>query len=158
MATRSTIALEFADGTVQSVYCHWDGYLENNGKLLMQHYMDPFKVRELIDLGSLSSLAPEIGVKHQFDNPHPYKSVEWQAWHDAHKNQCTFYGRDRGEDDVTSIKFANFLDYVQNLNGEEYDYILRKVGNDSLWFVRHADTEGQWIPLQKAITAQETEE
>ena len=40
MATRSTIALEFADGTVQQVYCHWDGYLDYNGKLLAEHYTD----------------------------------------------------------------------------------------------------------------------
>ena len=27
MATRSTIALEFADGSVGQVYCHWDGQI-----------------------------------------------------------------------------------------------------------------------------------
>jgi hypothetical protein len=43
MGTRSTIALEFADGTVEQVYCHWDGYLSNNGKILQAHYMDPFE-------------------------------------------------------------------------------------------------------------------
>ncbi len=37
MATRSTIALEFADGTVEQVYCHWDGYLDHNGALLRDH-------------------------------------------------------------------------------------------------------------------------
>ena len=26
MATRSRIAIELSDGTVKSVYCHWDGY------------------------------------------------------------------------------------------------------------------------------------
>ena len=56
MGTRSTIALEFADGTVEQVYCHWDGYLSNNGQILAQHYMDPFKVRDLVALGGFSSL------------------------------------------------------------------------------------------------------
>ena len=32
MGTRSTIALEFADGTVGQVYCHWDGYLSKIGR------------------------------------------------------------------------------------------------------------------------------
>ena len=67
MGTRSTIALEFADGTVQQVYCHWDGYLEHNGKILQEHYSDPFKLRELIDLGDMSSLAPNIGTQHSFE-------------------------------------------------------------------------------------------
>lgn len=61
MGTRSTIALEFADGTVEQVYCHWDGYLSHNGRILAEHYMDPFKLRDLIDQGDLSSLGPNIG-------------------------------------------------------------------------------------------------
>lgn len=90
MGTRSTIALEFADGTVQSVYCHWDGYLSNNGVILRDHWSDPFKLRELIDLGNLSQLAPEIGVKHEFDNPYTYNSTEWHEFNDTYKNQCFF--------------------------------------------------------------------
>ena len=66
MGTRSTIALEYADGTVQQVYCHWDGYLSNNGMILQEHYSDPFKVRQLIDLGDISSLRPEVGAPHPF--------------------------------------------------------------------------------------------
>ena len=69
MATRSTIALEYADGTVDQIYCHWDGYLDNNGNILREHYMDPFKVQRLMDLGDLSSLGPNIGAKHDFDCP-----------------------------------------------------------------------------------------
>ena len=66
MGTRSTIALEYADGTVEQVYCHWDGYLEHNGVLLSKHYSNPFILRELIDLGDVSSLKPTIGTKHAF--------------------------------------------------------------------------------------------
>jgi len=64
MATRSTIALEFADGTIGQVYCHWDGYLAHNGKMLLEYYSNPFIMRDLIDLGDLSSLRPQIGTKH----------------------------------------------------------------------------------------------
>lgn len=38
MSTRSTIAYENADGTIKKVYCHYDGYLEHNGKILAEHY------------------------------------------------------------------------------------------------------------------------
>ena len=31
MATRSTISIQKNDGTIRSVYCHWDGYCEHNG-------------------------------------------------------------------------------------------------------------------------------
>ena len=56
MSTRSTIALEFADGTVQQVYCHFDGYLSGVGAELRSDYSDPFELRELINGGDMSSI------------------------------------------------------------------------------------------------------
>ncbi len=56
MATRSTIALEFADGTVQQVYCHWDGYLSGVGAELVSDYSDPFELAELIAGGDMSTI------------------------------------------------------------------------------------------------------
>jgi len=136
MATRSTIALEFADGTVQQVYCHWDGYLEHNGKILAEHYSDPFKLRDLIDLGGLSSLRAEIGDKHafsQFDLP----KEEVEAFVKRTENMCTFYARDRGEK-LSAHKFVDSQDYLAHHLYEEYEYILRKDGN---WYVKQHDNE-----------------
>jgi hypothetical protein len=130
MATRSTIALEFANGVVGQIYCHWDGYLEHNGKILQESYQDPFKVRELIDLGALSSLHANIGEKHDFDT--------------RYTEGCTFYGRDRGETGVGATYFDNFDQYVREHQYEEYDYILR---TDGLWYVcDHENTRG-YVPL-----------
>jgi hypothetical protein len=122
MATRSTIALEFADGTVQQVYCHWDGYLENNGQILLRHYSDPFKLQRLIDLGAISSLAPDIGDQHSFDDRAACEGV------------TTFYARDRGEELHVS-KFKDYADYRKNASFEEYNYILRNVNGKATWFV-----------------------
>ena len=132
MATRSTIALEFADNTVGQIYCHWDGYLENNGKILLENYTDPFKLQKLIDLGDLSSLAPEIGEKHEFDCPHKYDTPEYLAWMEAKEKMCTFYGRDRGEEGTQAKYFSDFADYKKNHQCEEFEYILRTDGN---WYV-----------------------
>ena len=110
MATRSTIALEFADGTVQQVYCHWDGYLENNGQLLRDHYSDPFVLRDLLDLGAISSLRPTIGVQHSFsrlDSDMPEDEYER-----LYGDMCTFYARDRGENVTSAKKFKDFEDYL----------------------------------------------
>lgn len=140
MATRGTIALEFADGTVQSVYCHYDNYLEGTGKILQEHYMDPFKVRQLIDLGDLSSLGADIGEKHDFDS------------HNSWGNMCLFYGRDRGETGVEAQKYASLKDYLNDHEGEEYDYIMRIVAGQSMWFVRFDD---EWISLSEALLLEE---
>jgi hypothetical protein len=131
MATRSTIALEFADGTVQQVYCHWDGYLSNNGKLLLENYSNPFTLRELIDLGDISSLRTEVGEKHDFsrlDSSMPADEYETKFGH-----MTTFYGRDRGEQGTGAKKFADFADYKENFCHEEYAYILR---TDGQWYVK----------------------
>jgi hypothetical protein len=155
MATRSTIALEFADGTVQQVYCHWDGYLDNNGKILFENYADAFKLRELIDLGDLSSLGSEVGVKRPFDNPGKYGSPEYTAFQELYANQCCFYARDRGETGTDAKKFKNFADYVANHQYEEYEYILRNVNGTATWFV--AEHSNTYVPLVEALaTVEET--
>ncbi len=120
MATRSTIALEYADGTVDQIYCHWDGYLDNNGKILIQHYQNPFKLQQVMDLGDLSSLDGNVGEEHSFDD------------RSACEGQCTFYGRDRGETGTEAKRFQDFEDYKANHQYEEYEYILRR---DGYWYV-----------------------
>ena len=66
MATRSNIGILNEDGTVDYIYCHFDGYLQWNGRILNEHYDSEAAVRDLIALGDLSSLAPELGEKQEF--------------------------------------------------------------------------------------------
>lgn len=115
MATRSTIALEMADGKVLQIYCHWDGYLEHNGKILLMSYSNPAKLEELVSRGDLSSLDNTI-------------------------DQCSFYEQTKNEKFPASQKlefparrFSSFDDYWNNSMSEEFDYILRKNGE---WYVR----------------------
>ena len=148
MATRSTIAIEYADGTVGQVYCHWDGYLAHNGQILLKHYSNPFILRDLIDLGDLSSLRPTIGTKHafsQFDLP----KDEAEAFVNLTRDMCTFYGRDRGETGTSAKKFASYEDYLLNHQYEEYDYILRNDNGVAVWFV--CDHDGAYVTLESAI-------
>ena len=160
MATRSTIALEYADGTVDKVYCHWDGYLDNNGKILFENYQDPFKVRDLIDQGGISSLGPNIGTAHPFsefgikkEDPDfdaliaLYEKSKAEGW-------TTFYARDRGED-LTKHTFSNFDAYKANHQYEEYEYILRQVDGKAVWFV--ADHSDRYEKLGEAIERLYTE-
>ena len=50
MGTRSRIAIE-KDGKVKSMYCHWDGYLEYNGKMLFDYYNSEEKAEALVNNG-----------------------------------------------------------------------------------------------------------
>ena len=38
MATRSNIGIVNEDDSITAIYCHWDGYPEHNGKILLNHY------------------------------------------------------------------------------------------------------------------------
>ena len=106
MGTRSTIAIEFADNSVSQIYCHWDGYLENNGAILAEHYMDPFVVRELVDLGDFSSLRDTV------------EETKEGAY------------SERGED-CTARRYMDVTEYFAECQQEEYDYILRQVEGEA---------------------------
>jgi hypothetical protein len=150
MGTRSTIALEFADGTVEQVYCHWDGYLDHNGAILAEHYSDPYKLRDLIDMGDMSSLGKVIGKQHPFgpnyNETDPVKKAAIQKKIDeaSKAGYCTFYARDRGETGVSAKKFVDFQDYLAHHQYEEYEYILRKDGN---WYVKCHDAAYELLIL-----------
>ena len=115
MATRSRIGIENENGTVSSIYCHWDGYPEHNGKLLKEHYTDRSKVEQLIALGDISSLGEEVAPtgEHTFDKPQPGVTVA--------------YHRDRGEDFQAARVDKNPESYFTS-DIEEYGYLFTKNG------------------------------
>ena len=125
MGTRSTIAIEFADNSVSQIYCHWDGYLENNGVILSQSYMDPFKVRSLIDLGDFSSLR------------------------DTLEETAEGAYSQRGED-CAARRYKDSDEYFDCCQQEEYDYILRNFEGKATWFVRCYATDGVWCTIPEA--------
>ena len=117
MATRSRIAIEREGGSVESIYCHWDGYPSNNGVLLLENYTDRKKVEELIALGDISSLGEEVEPMDEW--PHPYDSPE--------KGVTVAYHRDRGEE-KNDPKHHRDLDHFVRSDVEEYGYLFTKEG------------------------------
>ena len=121
MGTRSRIGVMHGDNC-KSVYCHWDGYVDHNGRILLQHY-DSSKANHLVALGDLSSLRPDVfvaeGVEHSFEKPA--------------EDICIFYGRDRGETGVDYKVDATFEDFLKACNDcdAEYYYIMK----DGVWYV-----------------------
>ena len=146
MGTRGRVGVMHGD-KCKSVYVHWDSYLDGVGRILLEHY-DSSKANHLVALGDLSSLHPNIGEKHDFDD------------RAAGDNQCTFYGRDRketGTEFKTDSTFEAFLERVDGCCGE-WDYVMR----DGVWYVGNMyerDTKfyKQLVPLAEALeTVKET--
>lgn len=123
MSTRSTIAILKLDGSIDSVYCHSDGYLSYNGIMLARHYQKTEKVKKLIGFGDLSSLDQNvevsIGTEHSFDS--------------RAAGVTTFYGRDRGETGIEARPHANLEKYMTDGDFQQYDYIFDEAKES--WFL-----------------------
>ena len=121
MGTRSLIGKRLPDGQVRHIYVHWDGYPSHNGAILQEHYQDETKIDALLDEGAASSLAPEIGEAHDFD--------------DRPDNWCTFYARDRGEEkedcEAQTLSYEDYLGNKSQWGGAEYLYLY----DDGKWNV-----------------------
>ena len=97
MATRSRIGLELSDGSILSVYCHWDGYPEFNGVKLQEHFNSYDAAAELIDGGDVSALWTNEGWNKEYladreDYAYLFKDGEWvcydtKSWSETYQQQ-----------------------------------------------------------------------
>ena len=122
MSTNSRIGIEQEDGTVKSIYCHWDGYPSYNGFILNGFYQDRKKVESLISLGDISVLGKKVDpipeLVHSFDKPQADVTVA--------------YGRDRKEEG-TEPRIDESVDAYLASDVEEYGYLFTKEGK-WVWF------------------------
>jgi hypothetical protein len=95
MSTRSGIVRKTDTGW-EGIYCHFDGYLSNNGRILNEFYSDPDKVEELIALGDISGLDETVETT--------------EAYH-----------RDRDEDRHSSTG-ATLEEVISQIDGEYFYY------------------------------------
>lgn len=119
MGTRSTIWVKKEENDkefYEGIYCHWDGYLDYNGKILFENYNNKDKIIELINLGDISSLAKNI-------NP---KEGEIHNFEKKQENVVVAYHRDRGEQ-KNIFKTNNLNDLEQ----EEFNYLFQ----DNEWYL-----------------------
>ena len=130
MGTRSTIGIENGDGTTTYIYCHHDGYLDYNGRMLIEHYNTQERVEALVALGGLSSLNEEISV-------------------------CVAYHRDSGEEfrqEKISSSYYN-IQSMGNAHWADFVYLWK----DGEWFYqrfRYIDGEffaSEWRNLKEAV-------
>ena len=104
MATRGRIGIELKDGSILSIYSHWDNYPEFNGVKLVEHFNSYKKASDLIDGGDISCLWTNAGWNNEtlpVTGPLYYSS--------------------RG--DVTEPRLDQTLDEYLS-NGEEYAYLF----------------------------------
>lgn len=146
MGTRSFIIVANPKGDFTGSYCHWDGYPSHNGKLLLEHYSTKGKARELVRLGSLSSL--DVRAKPINPAAHSFNSKE--------EGTTVAYHRDRGEAwDAVKPVIADTLSEIVHWADQcwcEYVYLFWN-GHWSYNTIDNARENKPWEPLTQENTA-----
>lgn len=67
MSTRSLIGIQNQNLSIQYIYCHFDGHLSKNGKILLENYLEG-NLREVLNEGDISGLSNvPSGCEHYYD-------------------------------------------------------------------------------------------
>ena len=137
MATRSNIAIVNQDKSISSIYCHWDGYPEYVGKMLLNHYTTVDIVTELLNLGNLSNLDKNVNPTdiHTFDKPQD--------------GVCIAYGRERGEKDQEAIVFEDLGEFEDSASNSWADY--QYLFDNGKWSYRNVNNTLGWRELTPAV-------
>ena len=124
MSTRSNIAIQRRNKQVEVIYCHCDGDLSHNGKMLLEHYTDLDKINSLIELGNISFLHKYI---------EPIETDKEHSFYNPQKEVVVAYGRDRNEEEQQKRVYKDIGDYLDNIGWDiEYAYIYKEEENQ--WY------------------------
>ena len=108
MGTRSRIGIQLQDNSVLSVYCHYDGYPEFNGRVLRDNYDTVEKVRQLIDGGDMSCTWTNAGWNNE-------TLPESGPLHYTARGESLESNAPRYDESI--------FDFLDKKNNEEYAYI-----------------------------------
>lgn len=106
MSTRSTIAIENANGTIKKVYCHFDGYISHNGKILAEQYSNPADWRGLCYGKDIRGFDMNDGIA----TPQRYEREE--------------------DEPMFPDEYPDYASYVASIDHlfHEFNYLMRKDG------------------------------
>lgn len=115
MSTRSMIGKMAPDGSVEAIYCHFDGYPEGVGRTLIDYYCGS-SVDELISLGDVSSLG-----RKPISAPELWSRDSWTLG-----GTMTPAYRDRGEIGCEARTYSDDEAYVRAMpdRGAEWAYLF----------------------------------
>lgn len=142
MGTRSRVAVMHGD-VCKSVYCHYDGYLDYTGRILLEHY-DSTTANALVARGDNSGVKETVEEMNFYENRDSegedvQEFVNSTPWTVAHT-------------------FEEFLEQVESCWGEYY-YVMK----DGVWYAgcvyeTQGLIKGGLVPLREAIASLEAAE
>lgn len=131
MATNSLIGIITEDNQFNYIYCHWDGYLDHVGKILLNFYNDKEKINELLLLGNLSSLG---------------KKIEKNELNDDSDDYCYSFSRDKGDNILKNVAKKVSVERIKHLVDKvDYVYVYEK----EEWFFYHSSNKKNKLSNRK---------
>lgn len=159
MSTRSTIAIRRGPASIESIYCHFDGYPDGVGSKLISHYNSIEKVEALIRLGNVSCLREEAGDPDAKDptrfNTRPASEAVFYGIpgyrflrEDPHPTWTVAYGRDFGEvgQEAKVTDHGGFRALCESRNSE-WVYLWQDGGWHFSEGPHYDGSIGKWEPL-----------
>ncbi len=128
MATRSTISVLQKDGSVKSIYCHFDGYIKGVGRTLQNYYNSEELANRLVSLGDLSYLSkypdplPEAPEEYHFGRTPGIIKAEDHSFDNPQKDVTVAYHRDRREN-FNINNYSSIEEYIISKNFQDYNYL-----------------------------------
>jgi len=157
MGTRSCIGLALGPDQIVSVYCHYDGYIQGNGRQLLEHFNTKELVETLIDGGDMSSLysihmwesAPLKQIIHHADGrqttDYMRDSDDNWIYSPVKAEPSPMYYSERGED--APPKMTTFDEFLKDNMGEEWCYLFTPGTGWQCWKLGWGETNTQEYDL-----------
>ena len=114
MSTNSRIGIRLEDGSILSVYHHWDGYPEWLGVTLKQQYNTREKIEELIDGGNMSSCYTDSGW--DLDEKREYAPLYYTDRGESIDDNAPKLDKNETEYLITTDKCCGEFAYIFELN------------------------------------------
>lgn len=138
MSTTSRIGILNTDGSIESISCHCDGYINHVGKLLFLYYNNESIIRKMLDLGDMhclkKKLDPDPNFTHSFEDPQ--------------KDVSVFNHRDRSiETEWEAIRSESKEDYLDLCEQYYLDYLYLYDVLTECWLVSDYDDRSSFRKL-----------
>ena len=153
MGTRSRIGLVLDTDHIVSVYCHYDGYIQHNGRKLVELYNTQEWVETLIDGGDMSCLDTimtweSAPLKQVIIREDGTQCVDYPRDNDGNwiyspvkSESSPQYYSERGED--APPQFTSFDEFISGKNGEEWCYLYTPNQGWQCWKLGWGETNTQ---------------
>ena len=141
MSTRSRIGILRKDGSIDSIFCHFDGYLDGVGEKLISYYNDISSANKLINRGDIEAL-------HEYADSDSFKIKKYGDGEITH----SFFDDDKNNWDVYKPIHSKSVEiFLKNDIEDLVQYIYLFSEQKDKWLWSNVNFDGEFRDLEKTF-------